>query len=522
MNKTFYTFFVLATAMLMNSPSVLANAETTNDASFSVNDTVYNGNSSSDDQINEYLGIPFAAPPIGELRWQPTQPYTPSESVIEVKQFAPACMQADRIVKWYKGVIEDFGGDPETFASPEFSEDCLYLNVLAPKTSNKDAEKLPVYIYMHGGSNKAGWSYEPNYIGRKMAERDMVVVSIPYRVGVFGFFPHADSEYVNFALLDQIAALQWVQDNIAAVGGDPARVTLAGESAGADNIAVLLGSPMAKGLFHRAVVQSGGWSIVSMPERKEVEHQIKALSIEVLGDENASLEQLRKIDAQELALAADIAFAELGFGPSVGDPVVPVSLREVAKARKLHNVDVILGSNTNEYLVYLSPDQTVQQWIDENPSDKETVAAIKAVLNDGSTELEQVDRLITAVQFGCPTLKLAEQINSNGSRAWVYDFNKVRTGELASKMGAYHGAEIPYIFNTHDDWLPTDAEDLQLTNEIAQYWSAFVAQGTPQTEELAQWPEFSEDQRLAISLGKNVQAVSHPSIELCRLLAIIE
>ena len=512
MNKTFHIFLVVLGFTLINSASVVASSQSADVASFEVSGTTYNGKRPSESHVNEYLGVPFAAPPVGELLWKTTQPYKPSEAVINVTEFAPACMQADRIVKWYKGVITDFGGDPETFASPEFSEDCLYLNIWAPK----DATNLPVYIYMHGGSNKAGWSYEPNYIGQKMAERGMIVVSIAYRVGVFGFFPHADSEYANFALLDQIAALEWVHNNIRAVGGDPTRVTLAGESAGADNIAVLLASPRAKRLFQRAVIQSGGWSIVSMPERQEVEHQTRALAKVVLGDEGSNLDQLRKVDAKTLTMAADIAFAELGFGPSVGDPVLPTSLRDVSQARKLNNVDVILGSNTNEYLVYLSLDQTVNDWLDENPTDQDTADAIRVLLADGSNELEQVDRLITAAQFGCPTLKLAEQISNSGSRAWVYDFNKVRKGELASKMGAYHGAELPYIFATHDDWLPTD------TRQIADYWTAFVSDGTPWVNGKPLWPQFSQKQRLAMSLGENVQARSHPSVELCRLLSIID
>ncbi len=491
-------------------------------ARFNISDTEYVGSVDETTKVKAFLGVPFAAAPVGDLRWQAPQSFVPSAFAINVQAFAPACMQTDRIIKWYQDVIADFGGDPTQFDAPQFSEDCLYLNIWAPDMPEQDAAKLPVYVYLHGGSNIAGWSFEPNYVGAAMAQRGMIVVSVAYRLGVFGFFPHIESEYANFAMLDQIAALQWVQEHIAAVGGDPQRVTLAGESAGANNIAVLLGSPMAEGLFQRAVIQSGAWSIQSMPHRNDLHDRVNTLAQTTLGKRQASLTALRTLSAEALNAAAEEVFAGVDYDPLVGDAVMPRSLRAVADARELHSVDVILGSNTNEYLVYLEPEQTVQAWLEENHVEDATAQAIKAWLDDGSSELEQVDTLITAAQFGCPTLEFASQLHRSGARAWVYEFNKVREGELASKMGAYHGAELPYIFDTHDDWLPTNASDRALTSQIADYWAAFTALGEPRAKGLPDWPEYTHSHSRVISLGENLVRMAHPSAPLCKMLGIIE
>ena len=151
--------------------------------------------------VHSFLGVPFALPPIGELRWQPPKPWNHPDAEINAKDFKPACMQNNRIVNWYKRLVRDFGSNPNIFKSPEFSEDCLYLNIWKPATTDHN---LPVLVYIHGGSNKAGWSYEPNYHGHKIVRKDVILVSIPYRLGVFGFFPHPENKNPNLALLDQI------------------------------------------------------------------------------------------------------------------------------------------------------------------------------------------------------------------------------------------------------------------------------------------------------------------------------
>ena len=221
-------------------------------------------------EVEMFLGLPFARPPTGEMRWKKPYPWMPiPEEEIYANKFKPACFQNQRIVLWYKRLIQDFGGDPNTFAVPDFSEDCLYLNLWRPKGKKNN---LPVIVYIHGGSNKAGWAYEPNYLGHNIANKDFILISIPYRLGVFGFFSHPEVESPNLALFDQILALKWISKYVSSFGGDPSNVTLIGESAGAGGISHLIASPLSEGLFQRAVHQSGGSSFTYPTSASEVKN----------------------------------------------------------------------------------------------------------------------------------------------------------------------------------------------------------------------------------------------------------
>ena len=191
-----------------------------------------------------------------------------SIAIRQAKSFAPACAQSQHIIEWYREVIIKFGGDPYEFVAPIFSEDCLYLNIWRPaNTSEKDM--LPVIVFIHGGSNKAGWSYEPNNQGNELSKEGTLVVTIDYRLGPFGFFPTTESGPSNFAILDQIEALRWIQANIESAGGDPSNITIMGESAGGNDIIYLMGSPLTKNLFKRAIIQSSGWALNANQEAEE-------------------------------------------------------------------------------------------------------------------------------------------------------------------------------------------------------------------------------------------------------------
>ena len=205
------------------------------------------GSLHQNNEVEMFLGIPFAVPPINDLRWEKPIAWTPeNKKEITANKFRAACIQNQRIVNWYKRLILDFGGDPRTFDIPDFSEDCLYLNLWRPRELKNN---LPVIVYIHGGSNKAGWAYEPNYHGHNIANKGFILISIPYRLGVFGFFSHPDIESPNLALYDQILALEWIQKYVSLFGGDPSNVTLVGESAGAGGISHLIASPLSKNLF---------------------------------------------------------------------------------------------------------------------------------------------------------------------------------------------------------------------------------------------------------------------------------
>ncbi|MDH3533599.1 MAG: carboxylesterase family protein, partial [Gammaproteobacteria bacterium] len=218
-----------------------------------VNGEVLLGKYVEDGKVAAFLGVPFAEPPVGARRWRAPQTFEGKVEQRSVIEFAPACMQTMRILDWYRDMAELFGSSADYYEDLDISEDCLYLNLWTPTLDSQ--ARLPVMVWIHGGSNKSGWSYEPNYHGHKLAQEDVVVVSVAYRQGVFGFLSHpempADEPQANFAYWDLIAALRWIQDHIGRFGGDPQRVTLFGESAGAQNILALTFAHAADGLFHR-------------------------------------------------------------------------------------------------------------------------------------------------------------------------------------------------------------------------------------------------------------------------------
>ena len=258
-----------------------------------IKDTKLIGSLHQDNEVEMFLGIPFAVPPINDLRWEKPVAWTPeNKREITANKFRPGCIQNQRIVNWYKRLILDFGGDPETFDIPEFSEDCLYLNLWRPKGLK---DNLPVIVYIHGGSNKAGWSYEPNYHGHNIANKGFILISIPYRLGVFGFFSHPDIESPNLALYDQILALEWIQKYVSFFGGDPSNVTLVGESAGAGGISHLIASPLSKNLFHKAIHQSGGSSFTYPTSALDVKKLANSFANSF---EDPSLKNLKNVGAE--------------------------------------------------------------------------------------------------------------------------------------------------------------------------------------------------------------------------------
>jgi len=203
---------------------------------------------SSAEGVEAFLGLPFAQPPLDELRWERPIPWVPSEAVVDATQFAPACLQSGSGLAWYHGMMQRVGVEPSLMSGPEYSEDCLYLNVW---TDLDDTEPKPVLVFIHGGSNTGGWSYEPNYRGGPLAQRGAVVVTVGYRLGVFGWLSHPDMSIQNAGLHDLIVALNWIHTHIGAFGGDPTRITVSGESAGADNALHLALAPAMKGRVSR-------------------------------------------------------------------------------------------------------------------------------------------------------------------------------------------------------------------------------------------------------------------------------
>ena len=481
--------------------------------------SVFEGQLSESGITESFLGVPFAQPPVGALRWAPPQPLQMTQGIYQADTFAPACMQGDHIAKWYQNVAADFGGDPTLIKQPKVSEDCLYLNLWRPVQDKENPQALPVIVYIHGGSNKAGWSYEPNYIGHNLAAKGVIVVSISYRVGVFGFFSHPSLVPANFGLLDQVAALQWVTDNIENIGGDSQKITVMGESAGANNIDYLMVMPSSKGLFSRVIHQSGGSSLTNRSVREAHLALGHVFAQQTVGDDvDDPIRAMRQLPADTILEAADTVFKNHYFDAVVDGHSVRESIMDTLRDGKIHAVDLLIGSNDDEWLMYTGDQPDIEGWLDAEvaPSSVDTLHTILAAETDDRRKL---DLLRTAKYYVCPSLVLAQKVSNVGRRAWVYHFTRQREGDLAATMGAYHGAELPYVFDTHDDWLPTVEADHRLTKVMQSYWVNFATNGNPNQSGLQPWLPFKSDSRKIQSIGDRLYSSEHPSQPLCAFLS---
>ena len=466
--------------------------------------------------VNRFLGVPFAQAPMGPLRWAPPQAWNSTQTVYKADKFAPACFQGPHITNWYKGVVAGFGGDPETVVSPKIDEDCLYLNIYQP--SAKADKPFPVIVFIHGGSNKGGWPYEPNYLADDLAAKGVIVVTIAYRLGVFGFFSHPDLPNSNFGLLDQVMALQWIQKHVGGLAGDPGNVTVMGESAGANNIGFLLASPLAQGLFKRVIHQSGGSGLTGRSSRLAHLKLGDRFAQQLVGTKTPdTLNKMRRIPAEKIRLTALQVYQDHYFDAVVDGHSVTRPLLESVMDNSFAGVDLLIGSNDDEWLMYLDDDPDVPSWLAENVTAKDA-ELLWPLLQPALEPARQLDLLITARSFVCPSLLLAARLSERKQQVWGYHFLRQRQGDLAASMGAYHGAELPYVFGTHDAWLPTDAIDLRLSDNMQSYWLAFAATGDPNGPGQPSWPSYRPNQPTVQILNNKIRSASHSSQSLCDVL----
>jgi para-nitrobenzyl esterase len=482
--------------------------------------------------VQAFLGIPFAEPPVNELRWERPVPIQGSLGDVNATQFMPACMQTGSGLAWYHGMMSRAGVDPSLMEGPEYSEDCLYLNVW---TTNDQSEPKPVLVFIHGGSNTGGWSYEPNYHGYALAKRGVVVVTVAYRLGVFGWLSHPDMAIRNPGLHDLMVALDWVNENIAAFGGDPNRVVVSGESAGADNALHLALAPAMAGKLAGVIHQSAGWSVTSTLKPEDGFALGEALVAHHLGADG-TFDDLKRLSAAELLDSQIDLFSGHYFSPIPDPETLPVSLEETVASDSLPGLNLIIGSNRNESLMYIPEGGVLTNYL-EGYFPPETWDDINVMLGANLPELAQIDRLRSAVQYTCPSLALAHAAQEAGGAAYVYRFDRVREGFDA--IGAYHGAELPYVFDTHDAWLPTSAIDHQITNALVDYWVAFLTSGSPNESQSgrtetddsemggseihsakkgrAMWSAWSQQQE-ALVIADEISTQTHPDAALCEFL----
>ena len=439
--------------------------------------------------VLRFSGIRFAEPPTGDWRWRAPRPFA-AKGAIDATEWPAICMQDEGTVDWYADVAVAFGHDRQVVVErPPVSEDCLFLNVWTPNASAE--EPLPVMVWIHGGGNINGWSYEPNYLGHELAAQGVVVVSIQYRLGVFGFLahpslsreqtPHSSGHY---GILDQIEALRWVRSQIGAFGGDPNNVTLFGESAGAGDINYLLLTPLAKGLFQRAISQSGGWPA----DQRRTLAEAEADGVDFLSSAGISgIDGLREVPAEDLLPLAE-AHYERGYDdPSVDGWLLPKPSPELLRTKAFAPVPVMIGTNGDEDKTLIRAEQATEaDWRAALARARDGEGVEKRLT--GRPLAERMAALYAAAQFHCPSIRFADSFAVAGAPTYVYLFERVRGGDHG--FGAYHGAEIPYVFDTHDPWLPTNADDEALTRRMMAYWLNFARSGDPNGGDAVSWPRW--------------------------------
>jgi len=446
------------------------------------------------DGLSVFRGIPYALPPIGERRWRPPAPMPPWNGVRDAIRPGPACAQPPRRA----GSI---------YANPlaATDEDCLYLDIWAPE----DAQDLPVLVWVHGGSFIWGAGSEALYDGAALARRGAVVVSINYRLGVFGYLAHPQLSFEsphrvsgNYGLLDQIAALEWVKRNIAAVGGDPSNVTVAGESAGALSVLYLMAAPAARGLFAKAVAQSA--YMISTPALKEQRHGHEPA--EAAGERLAAklgtdgIEALRAMDAQELAEAA----LRAGFAPggTIDGHVLPDQLVDVFERGEQAKVPLIAGFNSGEVrsLRFLVPPlpETAEIYEAEIRSRYADLAGpFLSRYPSGDIE-ESALACVRDALYGWTTLKLAATQKAAGAPCFLYYFDHTYPAAGEAGLHGFHACELPYLFGTagrtppHWPAIPSTEAEAALSHAIGDYWISFARSGIPRAQGAPEWPEHGQ------------------------------
>lgn len=464
------------------------------------------------DGIVAFKGIPFAAPPVGELRWKKPQPAAAWTGVKKASAFAASCMQDAQMLTF-------------TGAPPGTSEDCLYLNVWTPAKSA--GERLPVMVWIYGGGFAAGTTSSALYDGTRLAEKGVVLVSVAYRVGAFGFLAHPELSKEsgkgsgNYGLQDQIAGLQWVKDNIAAFGGNPSNVTIFGESAGGIAVSMLAASPYAKGLFHKAISESGG-SFAASRTGSEGGLNVPTLATA----EAAGKDFLGKLGAASIAaaraLSADAiqkgqpAGLATGFWPVDDGDVLPGDQYVLYTRGRFNDTPVLIGTNSDEGALFVRGGVTSAAFEQEIRAGYGPHADAILAANPHATEAEAVQaarNIFRDTAFAWPTWTWAKlQAQQGKGAAYVYYFDH-RTPQ--SPNGASHADEIAYVFRNLASGIGGPAqrpEDRAMSELVSSYWVNFAKTGNPNGTGLPEWPAFTEKSQRVLFLDAKPSARPVPNM----------
>ena len=470
-----------------------------------------------DGAITAFLGIPYAAPPVGSLRWRAPQPHAAWTSPREATALGPACAQSEG----------GFGQEGP------YSEDCLTLNVWSPRP--EVSAKAPVMVFIHGGAWVHGSSNQAGYDGREIATRGVVVVSINYRLGALGFLAHpeltAEDDHAssgNTGLLDQQAALRWTQTNIAAFGGDPNNVTVFGESAGAMSVCAQAVSPLAAGLFHRGIGESGSCAIFATPlhdvagaTRPSAESLgvavAAALGCDTAPDVLACMRD-QPADAVTAITPASLGLRGVNFQPNIDGYVLPEAPGAAFAAGRINALaGYLAGTNLDEATIF------TRSTVIETEADYEAavnrllpaLASNALALYPASaypTPKDAYDALFTEVIFTCPTRGQLRAQAARGTTAYLYQLTRPTGFGTISGLGVYHGSELPFVFGNLSVRSGMSADDRAFSDQLIGYWTRFAATGNPNGSGAATWSPHTAATDAHLELGTAIE----PSVGLVR------
>ena len=456
---------------------------------------IISGIAGTDSSVKIFKGIPFARPPVGDLRWKPPVPPKHWEGIRKCDTFPASALQAKPVpfAMWSK-----------EFMAPEepLSEDCLYLNVWTAARYQQD--KLPVIVWIHGGAFTGGSGSVPLYDGEEMAKKGVVFITINYRLGIFGFLAHPELSKEsphkvsgNYGILDQIAALQWVKKNATAFGGDTSRITIAGQSAGSISVNALMVSPLARGLFNGVIAQSGGMFSSSFSTNlADAEKSGNELLIQL---KVKSISDLRSMPADELLKKGG------RMGLTIDGYVIPPSYATF-KAGNQNDVPLLTGWNKDEMAFFVPPtqakvfkDNAVKQFGNSSGD------FLKLFPANTDSEATESQKLLSVLSFGGMNYRWAILQSETGkNKVYLYYFSRVPPGE--PNYGAFHSAEFGYALKTLKLWnRPFTPYDHQLSEMMSSYWINFAATGDPNGKDLPVWPAFSRDTKQVILFGDEVK-----------------
>jgi para-nitrobenzyl esterase len=458
-----------------------------------------------DPRITIFRGIPYAAPPVGALRWRPPQPVIAWSGTKAAREVGPAC------------IGRNFG------AAGSMSEDCLYLNVWTPTAT--PGARLPVLVWIHGGGFQGGSGYHPSYEGEAFAKQGVVVVTFNYRVGLFGFLAHPDLSREsaahasgNYGLLDQVAAINWVQRNIAQFGGDPKRVTIAGESAGSYSVSALTASPMVRGLFRAAIAESGAY-LGPKPDAMRSLAKAETMGLEFGKSLGAGgISDLRAMSSDALMRAVEKLPDFFAFQPCVDGFFLKEPVYQTYAKHQQARVPILIGSNTDEgaFLLPLRRASAAELQAQINK-----IFGAKAGLVGAAYPMTAADEVVRAELnlaaddgFNYPMWKWATMHGRDGFPVYYYLFGRVLPslpgqtykGIAREKIGAFHGDEVPYVFGDLNlvtgalDGAPRagrwEAVDFRLSDTMLGYWANFVKTGDPNSGDLPKWSRYDSGNSL--------------------------